>query len=390
VEIYTLDQNLIRDKVIDAFTSAVWTERFVEAGDCTIVLPATHERMKLLRPGTPLGLKGSDEIMLLDTRGVENGQMTVTGKTIEAFFDERNIDKVKYRNVPGHILNLIVDNMQQRHFGVFAIPRLRSGEAADAGQVVVEEVALGPAYATLLGLAQKYLIGMKVTWQTADDGKPELVFSTRVGVDRTSDQGLYDLVRLSPYLENLANVKELLSVAGSKTLVVVHPPAQLVVPTPPTPPATPENPNPATPATPPPIDTSGLADVTAGILTDPTESNPFFRRILEIDGSTLTLKPGTTVGELQAIMYNAAHAALHAAQKTHVVDGEVTAITKYVYGKHYQLGDIVEIEGYYGEPLKASVTEYIRTKDETGYRAYPTIASRSASSVAEPPPVVTQ
>src|ERR1044072_830317 len=83
-----------REVVIDEYISAIWTERFIEAGDAEIVMPAQHEHLKLLAPGMLLGCQGSREIVLLETRSIEEGLVTAKGKTIEGFFNERYIDAI--------------------------------------------------------------------------------------------------------------------------------------------------------------------------------------------------------------------------------------------------------------------------------------------------------
>jgi hypothetical protein len=58
---------------------------------------------------------------------------------------------------------------------------------------------------------------------------------------------------------------------------------------------------------------------------------------------------------------------------TKVVDGEIVPDIQFKYGVHYYLGDVVELQGNSGIVQNARVTEYIRTQDESGERAYPTV-----------------
>src|SRR5213075_845211 len=59
---------------------------------------------------------------------------------------------------------------------------------------------------------------------------------------------------------------------------------------------------------------------------------------------------------------------------TKVVDGEVVPQSQYQYGTDYKLGDIVELKGHDNTVQKAQITEFIRSKDATGERAYPTVS----------------
>ncbi len=58
---------------------------------------------------------------------------------------------------------------------------------------------------------------------------------------------------------------------------------------------------------------------------------------------------------------------------TITVDGTVVPQSKYQYGRDYFLGDTIELEGTVGGLQKALVTEYIRSQDNTGETAYPTL-----------------
>jgi hypothetical protein len=59
---------------------------------------------------------------------------------------------------------------------------------------------------------------------------------------------------------------------------------------------------------------------------------------------------------------------------TKLVDGEVVPQPQYKYGVNYKLGDLIELVGSDGGVQKAQVTEYIRSKDATGEKAYPTVS----------------
>src|SRR4051812_18509825 len=101
MEFYTLDPfTLERKDIIDGFQSAIWTEKFIEAGEAKLVLPATRDHIRILAPSTLLSLRGSTELVLLDTREISEGMLTVSGKTLEAFFEVRGTESGIYRNVP--------------------------------------------------------------------------------------------------------------------------------------------------------------------------------------------------------------------------------------------------------------------------------------------------
>jgi hypothetical protein len=93
------------------------------------------------------------------------------------------------------------------------------------------------------------------------------------------------------------------------------------------------------------------------------------RRVILVDGSNSNLTQDQLIenGKLS----------LADARETAMFDGSINPdINPYVYGVDYGLGDLVKLVGDYGlEAPKARVTEYIRSVDATGEKAYPTLAT---------------
>ena len=79
------------------------------------------------------------------------------------------------------------------------------------------------------------------------------------------------------------------------------------------------------------------------------------------------------------------------AQNTNLAafDGEIPKWSQYIYGRDYQLGDIVEIRNSDQATNQMRVTEQIFASDATGDHAYPTLAEKllitAGSWYAEPP-----
>ena len=57
-----------------------------------------------------------------------------------------------------------------------------------------------------------------------------------------------------------------------------------------------------------------------------------------------------------------------------LADGQIVPQSGYDYGTHFSLGDISELRASSGLPSLARVSEFIRTQDGTGYKAYPTLS----------------
>lgn len=357
MELYTIDPSngFRRDILIDAYESLVWTERFIEPGDVNVVLPATREFVRLMRPGMVLGLSTSRELTIVNTRTIEEGKLTAVGKTLESFFDNRRNDKLTLFTWPGTILGEIVTNMQTRKSGAYAVPRVRVGSLdATPGTSAFEIINPGAVHQNLLTIAKKYTVGMALYWTERTDGNGyDLVFSTRTGQDLTG--GDHPVI-FSPDLDNLANVKELLSDVDAKNAAIAYPPQNLAL-------------------------AAGMAPVEVNL--SGVESG-FGYRVVEVNMDFLTkpeqLEGATTAQKqaaLQQMMHDRARNALK--PKKRIIDGEFAPNSQYRYYTEpnpdglpeYRLGDKVAVQGEFMDPTTSILAEFIHSSDETGSRSYP-------------------
>jgi hypothetical protein len=100
-----------------------------------------------------------------------------------------------------------------------------------------------------------------------------------------------------------------------------------------------------------------------------TEPTGLDRRVVLVDST------GSSIDD-ENVLRNYMSQELASASETAIFDGSInTDIIPYKYGLDYNLGDIVKIRGDYGLDELARVTEYIRTEDATGEKAYPTLAT---------------
>lgn len=360
MELYTLDETFLRDQVIDEYISAIWAERFTKNGDVQIVLVATPERVTQLAEGRFLAEKNSDEIMIIESQLIENGVMTVKGVTTEVFFNERfirnssdpTVSDWAFNNVkPGTILSTLVHDVVIT--GAAAIggsadvmPYLVLGNIDISDPAITKKIPFGPLYDPMAEIAGTSKLGMKIFLSRADPFGYEMTFTVYKGVDRTSSQLENDLVRFSSAQDSMTNIKQVSSIAGYKTVVYVFPP-------------------------------SWSAATAPQVLYAPGASaadRGFDRRVLVIQASDISEDQVTGDVTLASLMTKAGQDALANNNYTKLVDGEVVPQPQYVYGQNYKLGDLIELVGQDGIVQKAQITEYIRSKDATGEKAYPTVS----------------
>jgi Siphovirus ReqiPepy6 Gp37-like protein len=369
MDLYTLDENFLRRDVVDNFQSIVWTERFTKAGDVNLVVTPSRENIVMLPEGTFLALEGSKEVMLIENALIEGGKLKLTGPSITQFLDTRVIryssnHADRYYNItlqPGLAMGFVVNDMvvagspytTSSAYGVDGprqvIPTLMVSDMDSSGAAVALAIPYGPLYTALQQIAETYQIGFQMYLESSSPAGYFLMFRTYAGKDRTSKQSVNDVVRLSPNVDSLTDLKELRSIAKYKNVAYAFAPSNPVAG----------------------VTQSGVAYADNEAAT----SMGFDRRTLLVFADDLTTdKVGGSAAVLLQILNQRAKDALANNNYVKTVDGEVVPQAQFKYGTDYGLGDIVELQSFSGILQNARVTEYIRTKDATGERAYPTIS----------------
>jgi len=467
-ELYTINFSTYkREVLIDSYVSLIWTERYIEAGDVTLIVPATHDNIKLLALGSLLELRNSREPMLIHTRSIEDGTLTVTGNTLEKVFNDRVYPHIstyllqayetEYGPVPeNRAYNIAHDNEQNHKRNLLnGKPGIVMGQIvkkmlapspfevsnglppfinvdpdeymASSGPIIEQIMPEKDAYDFLLDMAKTYNIDMSVRLDHNTAPTPnKLVFSTRDGIDLTSKGvNAYRMVRFSPNLQNFASIKELRSISDLKNVVIMRPPTKIAW----------MKPwrlrmyslksvfydlnNNASSYQGSSRDTSIrsgdyafyfnydygnlLPTNVQGFNTEtlhwyrfdrPAFNNPFKIREIFVDCEDITEdmlgdsndSNLTKLNVLLKLMKKKAKSTLKEHNKVDMLDGEVPPTPSYTdgdipltsfyeYKQNYKLGDLVEMEGYYGNLVTGRVTEYIRSSDNTGIREYPTLVA---------------
>lgn len=378
MEPFTLDRNFHKQDILDGFLSIIWTERYYGDSAVELVVPGTPDMIQKLPVGTFLGISESDEIMILETVDIEDGNLKVSGISLLSWLNNRFIrvsalhqDRYWYLSggPPGWVLWAIIYYMCVQgspylngsvDIGIpnpqqLAIPGLGLKAYDTAGGNISVGVPYGPVYDAMREIATTYEVGMQITLETVTDTSFSLGFRSYRGLNRTTDQTVNSPVRFSPTMESLTDIKELRSIAALKTLVYAFAPAL--------------NPNEGEPELRGPAGVSMLSG---------TQYTGFDLRTQLVFAEDITTDMvGGSSTNLLNILNSRAHDAITTNHFIKTVDGEIVPTNQFKYGVHYNLGDIIEVQGN-SEVISASrVTEYIRSQDKAGERAYPTVAMLS-------------
>jgi hypothetical protein len=359
MELYTLDNLLRRQYVIDQYESFIWTERITAYGDFELVLPATIENRNLLPIGTRLVHNESYIVMTVETvetKSDSEGQtlLTITGRSLEAILEDRVarntmadltlVPSWVLWGTPGYIARTIFEDICL--YGDLSvgdkIPYLEAGTLLPPGSIeetdelVVVELEVTTVYEAVKKLCEQYNLGFRlVRW--LDNSK--LFFEVYTGSDRTSAQIEHPAVIFSPDLDNITDISELTSVSTYKNVAYVF-------------------------------------SKNGSLMVYSDTANPstigFERRVLLVKADDIDEE--VSGEELTAILNQKGQEALAEHRALSAFDGEITHYSTYVYRVDYNLGDIVEMRTGDGVTNNMRVTEQIFVSDGEGDRAYPTLA----------------
>lgn len=372
---YTLNRGFIRQNVIDQFNSLIWTERYYGDSEVELVVPATREMYQKLPVGTFLSIDESDEVMILETVSIEEGKLKITGISLLPWMDNRFVrtssnheDQYWYieNQVPGQVLWTILHHMCVAdspylngtiNTGIsnpqsLAIPGLVLNAYDKSGSAIKMAIPYKEVYAAMKEIATTYEIGMQIILNAVSDTSYSLGFRSYKGLDRSSAQSALPVVRFSPQMDSFTNIKELQSIKEFKTIVYSF--------------ATGLNPGEGDPIL---TTVPGKASVTG------TQYTGFDLRAEQLLVSDITTD--LVAGDKNKVVDMLNSRAKDELIKNHfikTVDGEIVPESQFQYGSHYNLGDIIEVEGNTGVVQSARITEYIRSQDESGEKAYPTVS----------------
>jgi hypothetical protein len=367
MEAYTLNRQFQRQEVVDAFESLIWTERYYGDSECQLVVPASKAAMARFPKGAFLELDGSQEIMILEDFNTEDGKTTITGISLLKWMNNRFTRASaamadRYYNIPANVMG--VPQMLWQIFQYVVISPGPDGiPAPDRARLLIPNIALksyddvppypgaavpyGPLYDGLREIAEAYQVGMSITLEEVTSSGYALGFRSYKGKDRTRAQTTNPVVQFSPDMNSLTDIKELMSLLDYKTEAWVFVPS-----------------NPGSLAT-----TPGHAVVDGAAAATGFD----LRAIMVFADDITTDQVGGSATAMQTQLDMRAKNALGDHPYVAHVDGEIVPTGEFQYGRDYSLGDVIEIAGASGLIQNARITEFIRSHDNTGEKAYPTV-----------------
>lgn len=392
MDVVRLDSDTYKpDSLVEGYSSMIWTERSIDAGDFQLTSSKIEETRALIPEGSLLSLLDTDEVMFVETHTVKRDDkgtptLSTVGRTFETFTENRVAVGEESPSswlaikewTPAEVVSYLLWNYLVNATGQDPSRDTATKSVHDVvpGLVITDSSTLGdPAKEWTLEPGEVYkqlrdlltLSGLGVrnirpsnttadvvsfdTSATASRGTASKVSTSDIsalrtdvynGVDRTKDQSVVEPVIFTysaghinepQYLFSIKDLKNVAMVSSSLGNMVVWP---------------------GTGITPPSVLPAGLD-----------------RRVLYVDGGRM--ESGDDIDTFEASVIQKALVELAQHNRAAAFDGAVSLDSPYKYGVHFGLGDQVTLLGEYGLETSMVVSEYVRTQDVEGERGYPTL-----------------
>lgn len=359
---------LRKGEIINGISKSMWVERYRGGGDFTLIAPTSSGLRELLPTGTFISHVDSAEVMMVENheipeQGTSNPDITITGRSIDTFLENRIVGANRIWPVTGatvlplpeysltaaktwvqakqlindHIHPSITINASDAINGVRTEYSINRPSVGGSDDIIIP---IGTVYQRVLELLAINDLGLKTVRpgpSSPYSGANEyVVYVIHDGVDRRNQVLIsYDSgeIKSADYLWSNKKYKTTILVVGRWVQVLV-------------------------------------VGSDAG----------FDKRVTQIDGSDIdgsysSAPDGFDLIEVQNLMASRGSQALASMLNVVIVKPEMSeTLSRYTYRQDYNIGDIVTIIGNYGIQSAMRVTEYVEIEDQNGETGYPTLA----------------
>lgn len=333
--IYVLDDSYNRVGILDSITSSIFAKRYYDTGDFEIYAAADAETVKLLTGYNYIVKSGDDTIyeissITITTDSEQGNYITASGFNIEKILDRRIIWKQTNFSgtVSAAIRKFINDNAISPEDEKRIIPHLRLGSGTGSDEVTIQKTGQN-LLETVVELCKSYGYGFNMKF---DFKSRDLTFNLYQGQKRN--------VQFSAEYDNLLSTNYNYQASEFKNTVLIAGEGE------------------------------GTARVRESINTDASGMN---RYELYVDARDLSSNEGEiSESEYRTMLKMRGREKLAERSVKEEFEGEVIVDSTFVYGKDYELGDIVTITNEYGLTAQARIIEVIECEDESGHTFIPT------------------
>lgn len=351
MDIYVLDSKFNRINIIESYESAIWNIKYFEAGDFELYIPASCENIRLLKKGNYL-VRDKDvvagcmyNVMVIEkvetNTDIENGDhLTVTGRDLKCITERRIIWNQTNLNEKVEIAmrRLLSENIIDPDDPKRKIDGVVLGELNNFPETMKQQVTR----ANLMEYMVKVLTTYGIGWGCCITEERKIRFNFYKGVDRSIDQHEYPHIVFSPDNENILNSDHVTDYTGYKNVALVAGEGE------------------------------GKARKTASV----GDAAGMERYEVYVDQRDASTNEGEiTEDEYLKMLQESGYEALGEAKMVESFEGEIEPSDMFIYGKDYNLGDIVTVSNMYEVTANPRIIGVIESNSDEGESVIPTFSS---------------
>ena len=354
MEALFLDKNYDAVDILDTFSSFIWVDRYVGAGDFEICIPIESPTTSLITLDHYVTQKKSDRYMIveqLETKtDVDTGTtLIISGRSLESILERRIVWGIRTLtgNFQSAIQTLLNESIINPALAARKIPNFtfRASNDPRITSLTINVQLIGDnLYDAIYALCDEQDLGFRIL--PNDTGG--FIFELYKGVDRSYAQDLISWVVFSPKYDNLLSSNYLETRRVLRTAALVGGEGE------------------------------GTDKVMVEALSSGGGGSGLSRREMYVEAtgvSSSTDEGELTPAQYQELLRSRGHKNLTETTATKMFEGEIDATRQFVYGKDFHIGDVVQVVNEYGMEAQSRVTELIQTHDAMGETYIPTFTT---------------
>lgn len=214
-------------RIVDAFTSFIWTDRYCGYGDFELRLPMTDTALMGIEIGNYVSIRESDHYMIVEKIVIESDTQVyaiISGRSLESILTRRIIvnDTVISGNIQNGILRLITTNAitpSKEARGITDLFFLQNADPNVTALTIEAEIAKGAnLYDTICDICNYEHLGFRVI--PYEDGRMGLLIYK--GVNRSYSQEANPWIVFSTKYENLKSSEMTVDTTELKTTILEY------------------------------------------------------------------------------------------------------------------------------------------------------------------------
>ena len=349
MDITILNRNLIPIDIIDTYSSAIWTDRYNSNGDFEISVPASEEYIRNFKVGSYLTCDSSEHAMIVEKVQIktdaDNGDtIIISGRSVESILDRRiiwgqhtfdgDVEEVIFK-----MLDICLGQLASPERRIENIEHIPSNDSHIRTLRINLQCTGDNLYDVITKITKTFSIGFKMVIKDR-----KFIFSLYNGKDYSEAQLINPYVIFSPHFDNMLNSNFMEDISPLKTSALIGGEGE------------------------------GHERKYMELSSDVSGVD---RREMFVDARDVSSRidndHNMSLEEYNKLLTQRGLERLTARKVGMNFEGKIESSQLFVYGKDYNIGDIVQIENAYGCVAASRITEAVISYNSDGFSIYPTL-----------------